>query len=112
MGVYDIAYWLNILLMYTLGTQIVYGLLILLLGRVMKEYFEWGIFDPPLNLFQKTTNVFLMGTIGSGYYLDEVLRKYSWFKRKLYMFSALVIQTIVSVILYQVIYHSMLKHLL
>ncbi|MCA0970758.1 hypothetical protein LCM20_09170 [Halobacillus litoralis] len=89
--------------MYILSIQVLYGFSILLLGSVMTDYFEWGIFEPPETLFQRVTNIIMIGLIGSGFYINRRLMKYGWFKRKLLMFVALLMQTVASIVLYQII---------
>ncbi|MCM3181068.1 hypothetical protein AB1L05_23725 [Cytobacillus horneckiae] len=95
------------ILAYLLSIQIMYGFLILILGNVMSNFYSAAIFQEPSNVFQKSSNVFMALTIGSGYMINLKLMKYSWFIRKVLFLLALIIQGILSIIIYQVVYGSL-----
>ncbi|PLT35018.1 hypothetical protein CUU64_06405 [Bacillus sp. V5-8f] len=64
-------------------TQLGYASAILVLGKTMLEYYEWGYFKKTENLFQRLTNIFLDVTAGSGYYIYKALLRFPWIVRKL-----------------------------
>ena len=81
-----------------------YGFLIVLFEETMTNFYALGIYEPPNNLFQKITNLFMLITIGSGYHIYLRLRNYSWLVRKLLFLVALFLQAIASVLIYKTIY--------
>ncbi|MEB6548584.1 hypothetical protein MXL46_05610 [Heyndrickxia sporothermodurans] len=95
---------IRILITVLLSAQFTYGCTILLLGRVMTDYYEWGTFEHPNTIFQKVTNAFMIVTISSGYYINKKLMKYNWFTRKLLLLFALILQGIISIIVYYIVY--------
>ncbi|WP_053216084.1 hypothetical protein [Guptibacillus hwajinpoensis] len=97
----------RLILGYILGIQFGYGVLILLLGRIMINYFAVTIEEKPSNLIQKVINIFMISTIGSGYYIYKKVANYNWFLRKIFFAIALFVQGVLSIIIYQVIYRSM-----
>ena len=92
------------ILAYLLSIQLAYGFSIFLLENTMSNFYALGIYEPPNNLFQKITNLFMLITIGSGYHIYLRLRNYSWLVRKLLFLFALLLQAIASVIIYKIIY--------
>lgn len=87
-----------------LVTQFSYGFLIFLLESTMTDFYALGIYQPPRNFFQKTTNLFMLITIGFGYHIYLILRNYNWFVRKFLFLIALVLQGIASLIIYYIVY--------
>ena len=104
---HDIIQGIRILLLYSLLTQLGYGYTICLLESTMTRFYALGIYEPPNNLFQKITNLFMLITIGSGYHIYLRLRDYNWLVRKLLFLVALFLQAIPSVIIYYVIYGAL-----
>ncbi|MFJ7744588.1 hypothetical protein [Peribacillus sp. NPDC097295] len=100
----DIIQGIRILLLCILSGQLMYGFLIVLFEETMTNFYALGIYEPPNNLFQKITNLFMLVTIGSGYHIYLKLRKYSWLIRKFLFLIALFIQAIAFVIIYKTIY--------
>lgn len=83
--------------------QITYSFLLLLLGNVMMEYYEWGTYEKPSTYYQKIVN-FIMGfLIGVGPYIYKKLLKHPWWKRKLYMLGSVLAMFIGSIIFYEVL---------
>ncbi|MEC2072300.1 hypothetical protein [Alkalihalophilus marmarensis] len=78
-----------------------FGFAVLILGRVMVEYYEWGIFNPPETWFQKSTNFFMKGTIGVGPYLYHRLYHYRWFVGKVLYTLIYLVLGLSSIILFQ-----------
>jgi hypothetical protein len=86
-----------------LSTQFAYGCTIALLEKTMLGFYELSIYDPPTTKVQKTINIFQKGLLGSGYYIYTKIGKYNWFLRKILFLFALVVQGILSIILYYLI---------
>jgi len=84
---------------YLLGIQVMYGFLILLTGNLMSDFYAQAIYEKPANLYQKCVNFFMAITIGSGYFINIKLMKFSWLVRKLFLLIALIIQSIISIII-------------
>jgi hypothetical protein len=92
--------------------QISYSFLILVLGNVMMEYYEWGTYEGPATAYQKTVN-FIMGFLmGVGPYIYKKLLIHPWWKRKLYMLGFVLAMTIGSIIFYEVLMDIVVKILL
>lgn len=68
-------------------TQLGYASAIFVLGKMMIEYYEWGYFKKPENWFQRSTNIFLDVTAGSGYYIYRALLRFPWILRKILFVS-------------------------
>ncbi len=92
--------------------QFAFGLSILLLGRIMMNYYERGTYRAPSNSFQKTVNFTTALFMGSGYYIYKKLYKYNCFFRKLYFLLFLVGGGILSIVTYYIlsfILHSIFR---
>ncbi|WP_368505737.1 hypothetical protein AB3N04_09135 [Alkalihalophilus sp. As8PL] len=69
-------------------TQISYAFLVLILGSVIVEYYEWGVFRPAETGFQKLTNAIMKGFFGIGPYFYKRYKKHNWLTAKvLYFFT-------------------------
>ncbi|MDP4552892.1 hypothetical protein Q9251_18595 [Alkalihalobacillus macyae] len=97
----------RMLLFYTLGTQVMYGVTILLLERTMVNFYLSAIVENPTNIIHKSTNLFMKAVIGTGYLWYSKFAKYNWFLRKILILFGLVIQIIASIILYQIIIRTL-----
>lgn len=80
-----------------------YGAAVLLLGRVMIEYYEWGIFENPSTPYEKTINTLLTVTVGVGPFIYKKLYRVNWFFRKILMLLFLILFGIVGVIIFQIV---------
>jgi hypothetical protein len=80
-----------------------YAMAVLLVGRVMIEYYEWGIFEKPSTLFEKTINTLLTVTAGVGPFIYKKLYRVNWLFRKILMLLFLVLFGIVGIIIYQIV---------
>ncbi len=85
------------------GIQGAYALTILLLGSVMIEYYDWGIYEKPETLYQKSINVFFASLLGIGPYIYKRISRYNWFARKFLMIIFLFLFMIVSIYVYKFI---------
>ncbi|MDQ0230663.1 hypothetical protein J2S19_001919 [Metabacillus malikii] len=88
---------------YYLSIQWGSVLLFLFIEWAMVDFFELGTFKKANTFFQKVTNFFMYGLIGSGYLLYIKFKNNSWIIRKIYMLIALVLHGILAIIIYFVI---------
>ncbi|UFT99971.1 hypothetical protein KO561_03135 [Radiobacillus kanasensis] len=108
----ELLYWIQVMLFAVMSVQIVYTVLVLILGDIMIEHIELGIIRPANNIFTKTVTIITLSLFGLGYYLDGKSRKYSWIKRKLLLLLSIPILIVISVIIYQIIMFPLRKILL
>jgi hypothetical protein len=80
-----------------------YALTILLLGNVMVEYYEWGTYEKPETLYQKSVNTFFVTFMGIGPFIYKKLLRNNWFVRKLLMVVFLFLYMITSIYVYKFI---------
>ena len=50
-----------------------YAMAVFLVGRVIIEYYEWGIFENPATPYEKTINTLLTVTVGVGPFVYKKL---------------------------------------
>ncbi|WP_226679032.1 hypothetical protein [Mesobacillus jeotgali] len=100
----EFLFYLDAAIVMWFIAQISYSFLILILGNVMMEYYEWGTYESPSTVYQKTVN-FIMGflLIGVGPYIYKRLLKHPWWKRKLYMLGSVLVLFIGSIIFYEML---------
>lgn len=91
------------LLSYYLGIQVIFSILVFLLGRTMLDIYETGVYENPKTTFRRTLTFVTNAFIGIGPYLNKKFLKYSFLKRKFFMLISIVIQFFASVIVYYVI---------
>ncbi|WP_257350764.1 hypothetical protein [Pseudalkalibacillus decolorationis] len=91
-----------------LGTQFATALPLLVLGRVQYEYYTWGIYEKPCTKPQKIQNIIMFSMVGSGCYIYKRLLKYNWFVRKFLYLILVLLQGILSIIIFTII-DSILK---
>ncbi len=103
LALYTAVEFLKILIIAILAAQFSYGCAILLFEKTMLDFYEISIFEPPKNIIQKITNAFQRVTISSGYYVYTKIGKYNWFVRKILYLFILIVQGILSIILFQII---------
>ena len=80
-----------------------YAMAVLLVGRVMIEYYEWGRFDKPTTSYEKTINTLLTVTAAVGPFVYKRLYKVNWFFRKILMLLFLILFGIIGIIIYQIV---------
>jgi hypothetical protein len=85
------------------GIQGAYALTILLLGSVMIEYYDWGIYEKPETLYQKSINFFFASLLGIGPFIYKRISRYNWFARKFLMIVFLFLYMIASIYVYKFI---------
>ena len=85
---------------YILSIQLMFGFLIFLLESTMTNYYALATYEKPNNFFHKFANLFMLVTVGTGYHIYLKLRNYKWLVRKVLFLIALVLQALVSVIIY------------
>ncbi|MFP7299908.1 hypothetical protein [Neobacillus niacini] len=91
------------LLIYYLGVQVIFSILVFLLGSIMLDIYEAGVYEQPKNVFQKTFTFVINALFGIGPYLNKKFIKYPFFKRKFFMLISIVIQLFASVIVYYIV---------
>ncbi|MFT9596420.1 hypothetical protein [Mesobacillus sp.] len=99
----EFFYYLDTAIVMWFVVQISYSLLILVLGNVMMEYYEWGTYENAATAYQKTVNSIMGFLIGVGPYMYKKLLKHPWWKRKLYMLGFVLAMFIGSIIFYEVV---------
>ena len=99
----EFFYYLDTVIVMWFVVQISYSLLILVLGNVMMEYYEWGTYENPATAYQKIVNSIMGFLIGVGPYMYKKLLKHPWWKRKLYMLGFVLAMFIGSIIFYEVV---------
>ncbi|WNF22702.1 hypothetical protein [Mesobacillus jeotgali] len=80
-----------------------YGAAVFILGRVIIEYYEWGIFENPSTPYEKTINSLLTITVGVGPFIYKKLYRVNWFFRKIFMLLFLILFGIAGVIIFNII---------
>jgi hypothetical protein len=80
-----------------------YGMAVLLVGRVMIEYYEWGIFEQPSTLYEKIINTLLTVTAGIGPFVYKKLYKVNWLFRKILMLLFLILFGLAGVIIFNIV---------
>jgi hypothetical protein len=91
------------LLAYYLGIQVIFSILVFLLGNIVLDIYQTGVYENPKTGFQRTLTFVTNAFIGVGPYLNKKFMKFSWVKRKLFMLISIVILFFGSVIVYYVI---------
>jgi hypothetical protein len=99
------------LLSYYLSVQVIFSILVFLLGRIVLDVYEAGVYENPKTVFQKTFTYVINAFFGIGPYLNKKFLKYSFLKRKFYMLISIVGQFFASVIVYYVL-KSLLRAIL
>ncbi|WP_019244414.1 MULTISPECIES: hypothetical protein [Bacillus] len=99
----EIIYVLKMLFGYFWCIQPASVTLFLFFEWAMVDYYKLGTFENPETIFDKITNFFMKLFLGSGYVIYSKFSKHNWFVRKFYMLVALVVQGIVSIIIYFII---------
>ncbi|MEH7115068.1 hypothetical protein V7124_22305 [Neobacillus niacini] len=90
------------LLSYYLSIQVIFSILVFLLGSVVLDVYETGVYENPKTVFQRTLTFVTNAFIGIGPYLNKKFLKYSFLKRKFFMLIAIIVQFFASVIVYYV----------
>lgn len=91
------------LLSYYLSVQVIFSILVFLLGSIVLDVYESGVYENPKTIIQKTFTYLINAFFGIGPYLNKKFIKYSFLKRKFFMLIAIVVQFFASVIVYYVI---------
>ncbi|WP_043931906.1 hypothetical protein [Bacillus sp. EB01] len=75
------------------GGQWAFALTILVLGSAMVEYCEWGTWENPKNIVQKTLTFIMVFLIRAGPYIYKKFsfeKKYNWYKWRLAFLGVLI----------------------
>ena len=78
-------------------------MLFLIIEWAMIDFYKLVTFEKPQSIFDKMTNFFMKLFLGSGYYWYRKFIIHNWFIRKLYMLIALILQGVLSFIIYYII---------
>lgn len=100
---FDFISLIKFIILIVLCTQFAYGLTIVFFEKTMLGYYDITIFRPAATSFQKITNGFQKLFFGIGYYVYTKIGKYNWFVRKILYIVILLVQGILSIILYYLI---------
>ncbi|WP_079506534.1 hypothetical protein [Mesobacillus jeotgali] len=103
MTVEEVIYFIEMTIVIWFLFQSGYAMAVLLVGRVMIEYYEWGIFENPSTLYEKTINTLLTVTAGVGPFIYKKLYKVNWFFRKILMLLFLILFGIAGIVIYQIV---------
>jgi hypothetical protein len=87
-----------------IASQFGFGFGVLLLGKFLVEYYEWGIFEPPETRFQKSTNFFMKATVGGGPYFFNRFKKHNWFIAKLIYIITYFLAGILAIFFYYILF--------
>ncbi|OLS36346.1 hypothetical protein BTR22_12655 [Alkalihalophilus pseudofirmus] len=99
----EIITFIDNLLLMLIASHFGFGLGIVVVGKLLVDYYEWGIFTPPETKFQKTTNIFMRSIVGLGPYIYNRFKKYNWLVAKLLYIVSYLILGVAALIVYQVI---------
>ncbi|WHZ03431.1 hypothetical protein QNH48_01665 [Neobacillus sp. YX16] len=91
------------LIIYFLGVQVIFSILVFLLGRIMLDVYKAGVYENPKTVFQWTFTFVINAFFVIGPYLNKKFLKYSFLKRKFFMLLSIVAQIFASVIVYYVV---------
>lgn len=91
------------LLSYYLSIQVMFSILVFLLGRIVLDVYETGVYENPKTVFQRTLTFVTNAFLGIGPYLNKKFLKYSFIKRKIFMLISIVVQIFASIIIYYVL---------
>lgn len=91
------------MLLLLLLIQFTYSAAILVLERNMINAYQPSIINKPTNTFQKAWNIISIVSTGAGYYLYKRVAKFNWLLRKILFLIELIIQGLLSIMIYQVI---------
>ncbi|WP_079478811.1 hypothetical protein [Halobacillus salinus] len=109
MDQYYIVEAIRYVVLAAIGIQVATSLVTVLLGWVIIEYNEWGIYPEPSNFLEKGQNLFMYGFAGFAIYsYRKAEREFSnWFVRKAAHLLALIALSIVGVIVYYATYGTL-----
>lgn len=99
----DIIMYFEYILAILMGTQIIYGFSIILLGEMMIGYYEWGYYEKPKNFLDKAQNVFMFSSIGAVCVIYKKLSNFPWIIRKLLFIIILGVVSIIFIIIFQIL---------
>ncbi|MBD1380440.1 hypothetical protein [Metabacillus arenae] len=99
----EIIYFSIMIFGYFLSLQWLSILMFLAFEWIFVDYLGIDIFENPETPFDKVGIFFMKLFFGSGIFLYLKLKKRKWIQRKLYMLIALILQGILSIIVYYII---------
>ncbi|MBD1380441.1 hypothetical protein [Metabacillus arenae] len=99
----EIIYFLEMMFGALLGMQWASVFLFLFLEWAMVDFYRLGTFENPESKIDKIINFLMKLFLGSGFFFYSKFSKHKWIIRKLYMLIALILQGILSIIVYYII---------
>lgn len=99
----EIFYVIKAILAGFLSLQCISVLLFLIIEWAIVDFYHLGTFQNPKSKFDKITNFFMGVFFGAGYFFYKKLQKQSWLIRKLTMLVILIVQVIVSILIFYIV---------
>jgi hypothetical protein len=96
----EILRWTLELISFWLAVQWGYALAVLVLGRVIVDYYFYGTWENPENAIQKIINFLMAFLFGFGPYFYKKFRKYNWLMRRLALLGVLIAGGITAILAY------------
>jgi hypothetical protein len=96
----EIVTWILEIISFWLAVQWGYALAVLVLGRVIVDYYFYGTWENPENVVQKIINFLMAFLFGFGPYFYKKFRKDSWLKRRLALLGVLIAGGIAAILAY------------
>ncbi|ALC90587.1 hypothetical protein AM500_12920 [Bacillus sp. FJAT-18017] len=110
MSIDEIVRWTLDIISFWLAVQWGYGLVVLVLGRVIVDYYNYGTWEHPQNVLHKLINFLMSFFFGFGPYFYKKFRKYNWLIRKLALIGVLIVGGIAAILVFLAI-EAVLKFL-
>ncbi|AZB44615.1 hypothetical protein CEF21_21280 [Bacillus sp. FJAT-42376] len=96
---------IQVIVLILLVSQNAYAFTLIIMGNILLEYYQWGIFENPKHWFPKTTNFILRFLFGIGPYFYKKLhnQERSWFSRKALYLGWYLLFSVVCILFYSII---------
>ncbi|EIT86848.1 hypothetical protein A374_04719 [Fictibacillus macauensis ZFHKF-1] len=86
-----------------ISAQAAYFIVIILLYDLMMDWYEWGTFPDPRNIFEKTVNILTALIFGLSYWAGLRVKKRNWFMKRVYLVGYFILFIILATITYKLI---------
>ncbi len=86
-----------------LASQAAYFFSLIVLYQVMMDWYEWGTFPDPSNIFEKTVNFLTALVFGVAYWAGLKVKKRKWFLRPVLLSGYLFLYIILAMIAFKLI---------
>ncbi|MCM3616936.1 hypothetical protein M3936_04985 [Sutcliffiella horikoshii] len=94
---------IKLIIYMLLGAQAAYFIVLFLIGSWAMEWYEWGTFENPDNLFKKIVNFFTISIFGLAYWVGRKVQNKNFLMRKVIILICGFLYFIVMIILIAVI---------